>query len=217
MYVYFYVYIYTFIIHISTLSHGWFFIPWFLKPRLSLRALPAYPLRVGPHSCQVIAANCESTRMSVIDINGVARLDISTSGCIGVWVMSRCPKNGGISMDIPVIAWWDITIGVIMGYNGMLWNRISHMDPYGVFVGIPTNKGNFTSNGFFRSFKKLFCRYLGYNGMLMGYITNPFDIWMCHAGYPDLLVLMGQFVIINHGICAGHKAQMGFLNAFWIR
>ena len=51
----------------------------------------------------------------------------------------------------------------------------------------------------------------------MGYITNPFDIWMCHAGYPDLLVLMGQFVMINHGICARHKAQMGFLNAFWIR
>jgi len=54
--------------------------------------------------------------------------------------------------------------------------------------------------------------------MLMGYITNPFDIWMCHAGYPDLLVLMGQFVMVKPwDLRRTQSSVLGFLNAFWIR
>ena len=89
----------------------------------SPKALPAYPLRVAPQ----LPGDCGQL-WEHEDVCHWHQWGCSTRHLhIGVWVMSRCPKNGGISMDIPVIAWWDITIGVIMGYNGMLWIRISHM------------------------------------------------------------------------------------------
>ena len=149
MYVYFYIYIYTCKIHISTLS------PWLVFHPLVFEASSPLELSQPIHSLRTAARWLRPTvrARGCLSLTSMGLLD-STSKHIGVngltWVMSRCPKNGGdIPGDIPVIAWWDITIGVIMGYYGMLWNRISHMDPYGVFVGIPTNKVNFTSNVFF--------------------------------------------------------------------
>ena len=91
---------YICIIHISTLS------PWLVFHPLvfEAKALPklSQPIHSAlPHSCQVIAANCESTRMSVIDINGVARLDISTSGCGSCPVVRKMGGYPWISQLLP--------------------------------------------------------------------------------------------------------------------